>query len=353
MTPVAPHIEVWLRQRLPTERAASLHTCDSYAYAFQLLFTFAAKRLELAPSNLTFEHLDVALVLAFLEHLQRDRGNGARSRNVRLAAIKSFMRFMEYRAPAALDQIRCVLAIPSQRVDIRLVGHLAVDEVQALLDAPDPTTREGIRDRALLHVAVTGGLRVSELVGLRMDDIAFRGNYLDLRVRGKGRKERALTLWKAVADTIRAWLAVRGAVPSPELFVNAHGAALTRSGAAWILRKHVHSAIGRCPSLAAKSVSPHVLRHTCALTTLQATRDIRKVALWLGHASTQTTEVYLQVNPAEKLETLEAIVPPSLRKGTFSPPDKLIASLKKPVIMRSAPLQNRGTPPASRPPDSA
>jgi site-specific recombinase XerD len=328
MTPVAPHITTWLRQRLPAERGASPNTCDSYAYAFQLLFAFAAERLGVAPSDLNFEHLDAALVLAYLEHLQRGRGNGARSRNARLAAIKSFMRFMEYREPAALDQIRRVLAIPAHRVDVRPVRHMTLDEVQALLDVPEPTTRDGLRDRALLHVAVTGGLRVSEIVGLRMDDLAFRGNYLDLSVRGKGRKERALTVWKAVADSVRAWLAVRGAVPAPELFVNTRGAALTRSGAAWILRKHVQSATVKCPSLAGKSVSPHVLRHTCAMNTLQATRDIRKVELWLGHASTQTTEIYLQVDPAQKLETLEAVIPPSLRKGTFSPPDKLIASLR-------------------------
>ena len=239
------------------------------------------------------------------------------------------MRFMEYREPATLDQIRRVLAIPGQRVDVRPVRHLVIEEVQALLDTPDPTTRLGIRDRALLHIAVTGGLRVSELVALRVGQVMFRGNYLDLRVHGKGRKERAMTLWKAVGDTVRAWLAVRGEVLAPELFVNARGEAITRSGVAWVLRKHVKTATKKCPSLASKSVSPHVLRHTCAITTLQATRDIRKVALWLGHASMQTTEVYLQVDPAEKLEILEAVVPPSLRKGTFSPPDKLIASLRK------------------------
>lgn len=328
MTPVAPHITAWLRQRLPTERGASPNTCDSYVYAFQLLFAFAAVQIGVTPSNLAFEQLDAPLVLAFLEHLQRGRGNGARSRNARLAAIKSFMRFMEYREPAALDQIRRVLAIPAHRVDVRLVRHLRLEEVKALLDVPDPTTRDGIRDRALLHIAITGGLRVSELVGLKMDNLTFRGNYMDLSILGKGRKERVLTLWKAVGNTVRAWLAVRGAVPAPELFVNAHGEALTRSGAAWILRKHVQSAAENCASLATKSVSPHVLRHTCAMTTLQATRDIRKVALWLGHASTQTTEIYLQVDPAEKLETLEAVIPPSLRRGTFSPPDKLIASLR-------------------------
>jgi integrase/recombinase XerD len=328
MTPAAPHITAWFRERLPVERRVSPHTCDAYAYAFQLLLTFAAGRIGVAPSDLALEHLDAPLILAFLEHLQRDRRNGARSRNARLVAIKSFMRFMEYRTPAALDQIRRVLAIPSQRVDARPVRHLLPEEVQALLDAPDPTKRIGIRDRALLYVAVTGGLRVSELVGERESEVTFRGNYMDLRVHGKGRKERALTLWKAVGDSVRAWLAVRGAANSPELFVSARGVALTRSGAAWILRKHVRAASVKCPSLAEKSVSPHVLRHTCAMTTLQATRDIRKVALWLGHASIQTTEVYLSADPSEKIETLEAVVPPSLRKGTFSPPDKLIASLR-------------------------
>lgn len=330
MTHLAPHITAWLRQRLPVERAASPNTCDTYAYAFQLLLGFTAERVGVVPSDLALEHLDVPLVLAFLEHLQQVRHNSPRSRNARLAAIKAFMHFMAYREPAALEQIRRVLAIPVQRVDVRPVRHLVSAEVRALLDSPDPTTRDGIRDRALLHLAVTGGLRVSEAVGLRIDDISFRGSYMDVRVRGKGRKERALTLWKAVADGVRAWLAVRGDVPALELFVNARGQALTRAGAEYILRKHTRSATATCPSLKDKRVSPHVLRHTCAINTLVATRDIRKVALWLGHASTQTTEIYLQSDPAEKLEMLEAVVPPSLRKGKFRPPDKLIASLRAP-----------------------
>lgn len=329
MTPIAPHITTWLRQRLPVERGASAHTCDTYAYAFQLLFTFAAGRLKVAPSDLQFEHIDAPLVLAFLEHLQQERGNSPRSRNARLAAIKAFMRFMEHREPAGLDQIRRVLAIPMQRVDVRPVSHLDREELQALLDAPDPTTRDGTRDRAMLHLAVTSGVRVSELVSIRVADIAFRGNYLDLRVRGKGRKERALTVWKAVADTVRAWLAIRGELAVPELFANARGQALTRSGAEYILAKHVATAEEKCAALKAKTVSPHVLRHTCAMNTLQATRDIRKVALWLGHASTQTTEIYLNCDPVEKLETLNAVVPPSLRRGTFNPPDKLMAMLKR------------------------
>ncbi len=329
MTPLAPHLSEWLRRRLPVERAVSPNTVDTYAYAFQLLVSFASERLGVAPSDLAFEHFDASLILAFLEYLQRDRGNGARTRNARLAAVRSFMRFMEYREPAAMDQIRRVRAIPMQRFDVVPVRHLDREEIHALLDAPDPSTWSGVRDRALLHIAVTSGVRVSELVALRLSDVTFRSSYLDLHIHGKGRKERAMTLWKVVADSARAWLAVRGEVAVPELFVNARREALSRAGVEYILKKHLATARARCPSLAGKRVSPHVLRHTCAMTTLQATRDIRKVALWLGHASIQTTESYLNADPVEKLETLEAVVPPSLRRGTFTPPDRLIAMLKR------------------------
>ena len=329
MTPIAPHIAAWFHQRLPVERAASPHTCSNYAITFRLFFEFAAKELSVAPCEFAFEHLDATLVLSFLEHLCRDRNNSSRTRNNRLAGIKSFMRFMQYRHPAGLDQIQRVLAIPTQRFDVRPVPHLARDEVQALLDSPDPTTRSGVRDRALLLLAVTGGLRVSELVGVRLDEVSFRERYIDLRIRGKGRRERALTLWAEVADAIRAWLAVREAPHVPEVFVNARGKPLSRSGVEYILREHTRKATAVCPSLARKRVSPHTLRHTCAFNTLQATRDVRKVALWLGHASTKTTETYLRADPAEKLEMLEEIVPPSLRKGTFSPPDQLLAMLRR------------------------
>lgn len=156
----------------------------------------------------------------------------------------------------------------------------------------------------MLHLALAGGLRVSELVGLRVEDVKFDGRYVDGRVRGKGRRERALTLWKSVADAIRAWLAVRGEAPTPELFLNAWGKHMTRSGFECVLAKHITTAATRCASLRDKRVSPHVLRHTCAFNTLQATRDLRKVSLWLGHASTQTTDLYLQSDPTEKLEAL-------------------------------------------------
>lgn len=328
MTDIAPHITAFLRQRLGVERAASPHTCDTYAYAFQLLFAFASHKLGIPPSALQLEHIDAPLVLAFLEHLQGERGNASRTRNARLTAIKSFMHFVEYRVPAALEQIKCVLAIPIQKTDRRVVDHLNAEECKALLDAPDPTLRLGIRDRTMLHLSLTGGLRVSELVGLRLDDVMFESRYLNLQVRGKGRKHRLLTLWKSVAESMRAWLAVRGQAAVPELFLNARGQAMTRAGLEYVLRKHATAATERCPSLQGKRISPHVLRHTCALMVLQATGDIRKVALWLGHESIQTTEDYLRVDVMERIEVLNSVTPPQLRPGKFRPPDKLIAALR-------------------------
>ena len=328
MTPIAPHITAFLRERLPIERRASVHTCDTYAYAFRLLFEFASQRLGIRPSELQLEHIDALLVMAFLEHLQEHRSNGARTRNVRLAAIKSFARYVEYRVPSALDHIRRLLAIPTQRTDGRLVRHLSIDEQKALLDAPDPATRYGTRDRALCHLAVAGGLRVSELIGLRLDDVTFRGRYADVLVHGKGRKQRVLPLWKEVGDSLRAWLAVRGKPKAPEFFLNARGEPLTRSGVAYILRMHKAAAVSSCPSLDGKHVSPHVLRHSCGINVLRSTRDIRKVALWLGHERTETSEIYVDGDPSEKLELLKVVVPPMLRPGKFRPPDELIASLR-------------------------
>jgi integrase/recombinase XerD len=210
MTALAPHVTAFFGERLTLERHASVHTCDSYAYAFRLLLDYAGTRLKTTPSRLEFEQIDAPLVLAFLDHLETVRSNGASSRNVRLAAVKSFMHFMEYRLPPALEQIRRVLAIPMKRTDTRLVRHLSSPEIQALLDAPEPVDRAGVRDRAMLHLCYAAGLRVSELVGLRLDDLTLRPQP-SIVVHGKGRKERCLPLWKTTTAALRAWLAVRGA----------------------------------------------------------------------------------------------------------------------------------------------
>ena len=205
MTDIAPHITAFLRQRLEMERAASPHTRDTYAYAFQLLFDFASRKLEVRPSALQLEQLDARLVLEFLEDIQKTRGNGARTRNARLTAIKSFMHFIEYRVPSALEQVKQILSIPLMKSDIRLVNHLGLEHCKAILDAPNPATRLGLRDRTMIHVAFTAGLRVSELVGLRLDEVSFQPRYVDLHVRGKGRKNRILTLWKEVSDSLHDW----------------------------------------------------------------------------------------------------------------------------------------------------
>lgn len=327
MTPLAPHLTAFLRDRLPRERGASPHTCDAYAYAFQLLLAFAAKRLRTQPSALAIEHFDAPLVLAFLDELESMRGNSPRTRNARLAAIRSFARFLEYRAPSCMQQIRSILAIPSKRTSEKLVAYLTRDEMQAVLNAPDPRSRDGVRDRAMLHVAFAAGLRVSELIGLHLGDVMLQPQPA-IHVIGKGRRERTLPLWKTTAKALRAWLALRGDAACLELFLNARGAPLTRDGFEYILAKHVAVAAKTVPSIRRKRVSPHVLRHSCAMHTLEATHDIRKVALWLGHASVQTTEIYVRADPTEKLEAINGMLPPTLRRGRFRAPDKLLASLR-------------------------
>jgi site-specific recombinase XerD len=329
MTPIAPLMTTFLREHLPVTLGCSPHTCEAYAYAFKLLFAFASERLRLRPSDLTLEQLDAPLVLDFLAQLEGKRGNGATTRNLRLAAIKAFMRYVEFKVPSALGQAMQIRAIPGKRHDHALVQHMTVDEIRAILDAPDLTTRLGLRDRAMLHLCFAAGLRVSELVELPLAAVSLQRSP-SIQVRGKGRRERCLPLWKQTATDLRAWLAVRGEVRVPELFVNAVGAPLTRSGFEYILEKHVEAAVPRCPALKDRATTPHQLRHSCALMMLRATRDIRKVALWLGHADIRTTEIYLRVDPSEKLEAIEAALPLKLRRGKFQAPDALIASLLAP-----------------------
>lgn len=331
MTPIAPHISAFLRDRLPRQRGASAHTCATYAYAFKLLFQYASARFQVPPSQLGLEQLDAPLVLAFLDWLETTRGNRPTTRNARLVAVKSFMAFLEYERPACLEQSRQIQAIPPKKTTSPLVPHLNRDEIQALLEAPDVSARGGLRDRAMLHLCFAAALRVSELVTLPLAALTLHPDP-SLRVTGKGRRERTLPLWKQTASDLRAWLAVRAPRPGvTELFLNARGLPMTRSGFATVLAKHRATAARRCPSLAPKRLSPHVLRHSCALMILQATGDLRRVALWLGHADIQTTERYLRVDPSEKLEALTAVVPPALKPGRFTAPDALMAMLTKPA----------------------
>jgi site-specific recombinase XerD len=326
MTKLAPLITGFLRDYMPRQRRYSRQSCETYAFSFKLLFDFAAKRLGTRPSRLTIEDLDAPMIVAFLAHIEQERGNGAATRNLRLAAIKTFMRYVEHQVPSALEQIGRVHAIPAKRHDQKLIRHLTMEEVRAILNAPDLATRSGVRDRAMMHLCFAGGLRVSELVGVLTENLSLQHG-ASVTIRGKGRKERCLPLWKDTARDLRAWLSVRGAVRTPELFVNAQGEPMTRASFEYVLDKHVGKAGETCASLRDRSVSPHQLRHSCAVIMLQATHDIRKVALWLGHADIRTTEVYLRMDPSEKLEAVEAVVPPELRRGRFKAPDVLIASL--------------------------
>ena len=327
MTPLAPDLSAFLQSHLPNERGASPHTIASYAHAFTLLLRFAAARLKRQPSELAIEDLDIGLVRAFLEHVEEGRANTARSRNARLSAIKAFFRFIEHRRPACLEQAMMIRALPVKRTDTRLIDYLTRDEIQALLAAPDIHTPGGLRDRAMLHLAYAAGLRVSELLTMRMEDFPDR-SLSTVRVLGKGRRERILPLWKETQLMLRNWLAVRPNDRGPELFLSRDGRRMSRDGFAYRLGLHVAAAAEAVPSIADKHVTPHVLRHSCAMHTLQATGDVRKVALWLGHASIQTTEMYLRADPTEKLALLDAHHPPLIKPGRFrEPSDKLMAVL--------------------------
>jgi len=327
VTPLAPLVTSFFRNHLGAEKGVSKNTIASYSYAFKFLCRYVSNRLGKSPSQLSLEELDAPMVRDFLEYLERDCGNTPRTRNLRLTTIRSFMKYIEYEVPAALEQARRILAITNKRTDERLVNHLTREEMKAVLDAPDPRTRSGIRDQAMLYLGFAAGLRVSELVGLRINDIELDGPFPSILVHGKGRTQRRLPLWKEATRALRAWLAVRGSAQTPEVFLNVRGEALSCSGFSHIVKKHARAASKQCLSLANKTVSPHVLRHTCAMTSLQATRDIRKVALWLGHSSLKSTEIYLRADPTEKLETIEKALPPDLRRGLFQVDDKLIAWL--------------------------
>jgi integrase/recombinase XerD len=318
-------------------------------YAFKFLCGYVSGRLGRSPSELSLEDLDAPMVRDFLEHLERDCGNSARTRNLRLTALRSFMKYVEYEVPSALEQVRKILAISNKRTEERLINHLTKEEMKTILDAPDPRTRTGLRDQAMLYLGFAAGLRVSELVGLRLDDIELDGPYPSILVLGKGRRQRRLPLWKEATRTLRAWLAVRGNAPVPEVFLNVRGEALTCSGFSYILKKYVQMALPHSPGLSRKRVSPHVLRHTCAMNSLQATRDIRKVALWLGHSSLKSTEIYLRADPTEKLNTIESALPPDLRRGVFPVEDRLIAWLSGERLSGVQPWQepaNQGIPAA-------
>ena len=325
-TTLAPLLERFFTQRLVQQRQASPHTICSYRDTFCQLLKFTQQRLRKPPSRLVFEEIDAPLIAAFLDHLEKDRGVSTRSRNLRLTAVHSFFRYAAFEAPAQSAQIQRVLAIPSKRFTRALVNFLTRPEVDALLAAPDPLTWFGRRDHAFLLVAVQTGLRLSEMTGLTRENVIL-GSGAHIRVIGKGRKERCTPLAKPTVRVLKLWLREPQRGIGQVLFPNARGEHLTVHGVQYLLRKHCATASRVCPSLKQKRVTVHVLRHTMAMDLLQSGVDRAVIALWLGHESVETTQVYLDANLAMKEQALARTAPHEGKPGRFRPDDQLMAFL--------------------------
>jgi integrase/recombinase XerD len=326
MTLLAPTLQAFFTQRLIGQRQASPHTIASYRDTFRLLLAFAHQQTGTAPSQLQLEDLDAPLIVAFLAHLEQQRHNSARTRNARLAAVHSLFRFAALAHPEHAALIARVLAIPPKRQDKAVVTFLTELEVDALLAAPDRTSWLGRRDHALVLLMIQTGLRVSELTGLRHCDVALdRGAHV--RCDGKGRKQRVTPLTSQTVRVLRAWLTEQHANPADPLFPATHGGPLSRDSIERLLTKHAKTAERACPTLTGKSISPHVLRHTSAMRLLHAGVDTTVIALWLGHESTRTTDIYLHADLTLKEKALARTSPPHTRAGRYRAPDSLLAFL--------------------------
>jgi site-specific recombinase XerD len=313
---------------LINQRGASPRTVESYRDAFELLFGYIEQHLGKQPSALSLADLDAPMILDFLEHLETVRHNSARTRNARLAAIHSFMRYAAVRDPASLPITTRVLAIPSKRFDRPVLGHLSRDQVAAILAAPDRTTWSGQRDAVLLAVAYNTGARVSELTGLQVRDVLV-DRQAAVHLHGKGRKERVIPLWANTAAELRAWLDRLHGPPEAPVFPNRNGAAMTRSGVRDRLNRAVTAARRTCPSLEGHRVSPHTIRHSTAVHLLQSGADLAVIALWLGHSSPAVTHQYLEADLATKEATLNRLRDQSPGPARFRPPDRLLAFLEQ------------------------
>lgn len=325
-TNLAPLLERFFTQRLMQQRQASPHTISSYRDTFRQFLQFTQKRLHKAPAALVFEQIDAPLIVAFLDHLQKDHGLGARSRNLRLTAFHSFFRFAAFELPSHAAQIQRVLAIPSKRFTRSLVRFLTRPEVDALLAAPDQRTWFGRRDHAFMLTAVQTGLRLSEITGAKREDLVLRAG-AHIRVIGKGRKERCTPLARPTVATLDAWLREPARGDGHLLFPSAKGERLGVDGVQYMLKKHCANAARVCPSLKAKRVTVHLLRHTMALELLQAGVDRAVIALWLGHESVETTQIYLEATLAMKEQALAKTTPPHGTLGRYRPGDQLLAFL--------------------------
>jgi len=326
LSPLSVLLQAFFTERLMKQRRASAHTIASYRDTFRLLLRYAQKHLHKVPAQLALDDINAPFVGAFLDHIQCTRHCGVRTRNLRLTAIRSFFHYIAFQEPRYAALIDRVLAMPTKRYDRALIDFLTPPEIQALLAAPDTTSWAGRRDRALLLLAIQTGLRLSELIGLRRRDIVLTSG-AHVRCYGKGRKERCTPLTRQTVALLKPWLHERGGSEEDVVFPNARGGQLSPDGMQYLLTKHVVTARTMCPSLSEKHVSPHVLRHTAAMELLQSGVDHAVIALWLGHESAETTNIYLQASMALKEKALAKTKPASAQPGRYRPQDGLMQFL--------------------------
>lgn len=327
MSTLAPLLEAFLINRLRGQRHASPNTVAAYRDTFRLLLLHVKSVTGKAPCDLDITDIDAELVAAFLDHLEHDRGNSVRTRNLRLTAVHSLFHYASYRHPEHAAHIQRVLAIPPKRYERRMLTFLTAAEVDALLASPDRSQRIGRRDHTLLAVAVQTGLRVSELTALTCGDVVL-GAGAHVRCTGKGRKQRCTPLTASTSALLKAWLRERGAADTAPLFAGPAGAALSRDAIRRILARHLVTASVACPSLVGKQVTVHTLRHTCAMRLLQAGVDTSVIALWLGHEQARTTQIYLHADMELKERALARTAQPATRASRYRPPDALLAFLE-------------------------
>jgi len=327
MSLLAPTLQAWFTERLITQRDSSPHTIVSYRDTFRLLLGFASERTGKQPFQLDIDDLDAPLIGSFLNHLEHQRGNSPRTRNNRLAAIHSFCRYAACNHPEHLQTIGRVMAIPSKRHEQNGVGYLNLDEVRALIAAPDRSTWLGRRDHTLMLTMVLTGVRVTELITLRVAELTLAAG-AHIKVTGKGRKRRTVTLTPEIVAVLRQWLTERQGEPEDPLFPSRRGTQLSRDAVELLLAKHAAAAAHSCPSLASNRVTPHTLRHTNAMLLRAGDIDIATIALWLGHESTKTTRIYEHADPALKEQAAARLAPLGIKPGRYRPTDALLAFLQ-------------------------
>ena len=327
MTTLAPTMQTFFSERLARQRQASPRTVAAYRDTFRLLLSFVQEHTGKSPSTLDLSDLDAPTISAFLDHLEDGRHNSPRTRNARLAAVRSLFRYAALRHPEHAALIQRVLAIPQKRFDKLTVAFLDPTEIDALLNAPDLTRWEGRRDRALILLAVQTGLRISELIGLNCTDVTLDAA-AHVRCEGKGRKQRAVPLTTTTIAVLRVWMRERDGSPDEPLFPTRTGRRLSRDAFERRVTAHTTTAARECPSLQGKRLTPHVLRHTSAMQLLHAGVDTAVIALWLGHADIRSTQIYLHADLAIKERALARTTPASARPGRYRPPDPLLAFLE-------------------------